>query len=67
MVAVRAGVAARRLDYADRLVDGWAVDVLTQQRIIAIILGDALDAVIGVFGHLAIDVLGDPPAPRELN
>jgi len=46
------------------------VDVLAQQDIVAIIFGDALVAIpfgklragCAVLGHLAIDVLGDPPA-----
>ena len=57
----RAGV--RHLNHADRLVHAGAVDELPQQRVVGIVLRDAMVAVVDVLRRgLAIDGLLDPPA-----
>ena len=62
MIVVR-GIAVLDINHADRLIDGWAVDVLVQQVVVAVVLGDDLIAIVEVLHHrLAVIRLLDPPA-----
>ena len=62
VVVIVIGLAFGFLDHADRLVDSRAVDVFSQQVVIAIVFGDHLRAVIDVPGAVAVDLLFTAPA-----
>jgi len=62
VVVVVCGVAVSDLDHADRLVDTGAVDVLSQQVVVAVVFGYHLGAVIYVPCCVAVDDLLASPA-----